>query len=123
MGDVLIPIRKDNSMLSEQTFQVTVTLQSGSSATANQDFTFSSMTYTFLPSNQQMNVSLTILNDNMPEGMESFVLSVSLGGFLSIPQFPTTEVFITDDDGKFYFPFDTIFELTQFILTLLAKHY
>ena len=98
---MLIPIGKDNSMLSEQTFQVTATLQSGSSATENQDFTFSNTTYTFQPSDQQMNVSLTILSDSRPEGMESFVLSVSHGGLLSTPQFPSTEVFITDDDSEF----------------------
>ena len=41
-------------------------------ATEDVDFTFESVSFVLLPSDQEVDVPLTILNDNIPEGLESF---------------------------------------------------
>ena len=100
-GNIVIPIKKDNSRVSEQDLAVTVKLVSGSSATNSSDFIFSDIDFTFSPSEQQEDALLTILSDSIPEGLESFQLSIHYQSPLSHPENFTTEVFISDNDGKF----------------------
>ena len=100
-GNVVIPIKKDNSRESEQDLYVIVNLVSGSSATNTSDFVFSRVNATFSPSTQQNDTTLTILSDSIPEGLESFQISLQYQSPLSRPENVTTEVFIADNDGKF----------------------
>ena len=101
-GDVVIQIHKDFLRLSEQNLQISIQLDPGSrTATEDADFTFDSMSFVFLPSEQEMDVPLTILNDNILEELESFILTVVYSSPLSTPQNTTTEIFIRDNDSKF----------------------
>ena len=100
-GDVVIRIHKEFSRISEQNLTISIQLSSESkTATEGVDFTFDSMSYVFLPSDQEMDIPLTILNDNIPEGLESFTLTVVYSSPLRDPQNMTTEIFIQDDDSK-----------------------
>lgn len=101
---MVVQIHKDFSRLSEQDLQISVQLASGSrTATEDDDFSFDAANFVFLPSDQEMDVSLTIVNDNIPEGVESFTLTVVYSSPLSDPQNITTEIFIRDDDSKYMY--------------------
>ena len=118
---------KENNVLSEQTFyismQVTDSAPSGvsiQSATLRQDYNFrfgtSSQTELFLPLQWRIAVRFELLADTLPEGTEVFQASFSpegtqpLGGGM-VERFPislypinlTSEIFITivDNDRKF----------------------
>ena len=98
----MVQIHKDFSGLSEQDLSISVQLDTGSrTATEDDDFSFDAASFIFLPSDQEMDVPLTILNDNIPEGLESFTLRVVYSSPLSDPQNITTEIFISDDDSKY----------------------
>ena len=87
--------------MSEQNLQIAIQLVPGArTATENEDFIFDSMSFVFLPSEQEMDIPLTILNDKVSEGPESFTLTLVYSSPLSDPQNITTEVFIADDDSK-----------------------
>lgn len=97
-----VQIHKDFSRLSEQDLSISVQLVTGArTATEDDDFSFDAASFIFLPSDQEMDVPLTILNDNIPEGLESFTLRVVYTNPLSDPQNISTEIFISDDDSKY----------------------
>ena len=100
-GEVVIQIHKDFLRMSEQNFHIAIQLIPGArTATEDEDFIFDSMSFVFLPSEQEMDIPLTILNDKVSEGPEFFTLTLVYSSPLSDPQNITTEVFIADDDSE-----------------------
>ena len=122
-----IYLAKEDNVISEQTFlvsiQITDSVPSGTNiqtATLEQDYRFgrpgqTSTTEFFFPSRQRIPVPFTLFTDTLPEGDEAFQASVSPedtreGGGGVVEQFPTSlnpltlasEVFVTiiDDDRK-----------------------
>ena len=100
-----VVLRKDSGRISERTdIAVMVDLSGTFSATRGPDFEVAllSTRIDFAPNEQEETISLTIVDDNLPEGLESFrltVTSVELGFGPRSDTFATTEVFITDNDG------------------------
>ena len=78
-----------------------------STATPNSDFSIPLLDsrIDFENSDQSINIPLSILEDGLPEGVESFTLSVESADFpfdaTRTDTFPTTQVFITANDGTF----------------------
>ena len=102
-----VTLTKDSGVVSERNdIAVQVTLIPGSSATLDSDFTIAMLgtTIEFAPDQQTRDVSITILQDLLPEGVESFSLSVESAGFgfgaTRVDTFETTQVSIIDNDGR-----------------------
>ena len=103
-------IAKDGGVISERIdIRVTIMLQSGSTATNEADFEVDQLetVISLDPGVQSVDIPVDILDDQLPEGVESFTLTVSSAGFGFTPPrtdtFATTEVFITDNDGMVIF--------------------
>ena len=101
-----ITLAKDSGIVSERNdIAVSVSLTDSVSATQSVDFTFSLLDsrIDFDFEQQTFNIPISIINDELPEGTESFTLSVRSVGFGFAAQrqdtFGTTEVFIEDDDS------------------------
>jgi len=78
---------------------------SASQATENADYSISTFTYDFAPSDVFRDIPLTILADSVIEGLEGFTLDVrqAQGSESTVlpGEIPTTDVFITDNDRRF----------------------
>ena len=103
-----VTLAKDSGIISERNdIAVTISLQSGSSATQGSDFsvTLLNTRIGFDPSDQSISVPLSIIEDALPEGVESFTLSVASADFgfgaTRRDTFEETEIFIIDNDGAF----------------------
>ena len=101
-----ITLAKDSGIVSERNdIAVTISLRPGSSATQGSDFSVTMLNtrIDFEPGEQSISVPLNIIDDALPEGVESFILSVESADFgfgaTRMDTFPETEVFITDNDG------------------------
>ena len=101
-----VTLAKDSGIVSERNdIAVSVSLSGPSSATQSVDFTVSLLDsrIDFDFEQQTFNIPISIINDELPEGTESFTLSVMSVdfGFASQRQdtFETTEVFIQDNDS------------------------
>ena len=106
-SEEFVTLTKDSGVISERNdIAVEVSLIPGSSATLGSDFTIAmlGMTIEFSPDQQTRDVSITILQDLLPEGVESFSLSVDSVGFAfdatRVDTFETTQVSIIDNDGR-----------------------
>ena len=101
-----ITLAKDSGIVSERNdIAVSVSLTGSGSATQSVDFTFSLLDsrIDFDFEQQSIDIPISIINDELPEGTESFTLSVVSVGFGFAAQrqdtFETTEVFIEDNDS------------------------
>ena len=112
-------LTEENNAVSEQTFLVTVVLQSISPgqgiqpATLNDDYGLSGTTpYVahFLPTEQRITIGFTLFPDNVHEGTEAFLATSAPedGGGFSVPRylnpialFAETLIVIEDDDCRF----------------------
>ena len=96
--------------MSERTdVAVNISLQGPSTATQGVDFEVLQLDTTIQvePGVQEVNISVDILEDLLPEELESFTLTVSSVGFGFSAErtdtFATTEVFIMDDDSMYMY--------------------
>ena len=96
--------QKKNATATENTYELTVQLQSTSSEmVTSQDFTAPNALKTISPNQEKVIFPVTILDDGVPEEEESFSLSIS-----PIPNkvqwvngdYVTTIINIIDDDGN-----------------------
>ena len=101
-------LAKDAGRMSQRSdIAASISLGPGPSATLIIDFTISLLDsrIDFGNSDQSINIPLSILEDNLSEGVESFTLSVETADFpfsaTRTDTFPTTQVFIRDNDGTF----------------------
>ena len=100
-----VVLRKDSGRISERTdIAVRVYLSGTFSATRGPDFEVALLNtkIDFAPNEQEETISLTIVEDNLPEELESFRLTIISVGLRFGPRsdtFATTEVFIRDNDG------------------------
>ena len=104
-----IPIVKSNNQRSEITFEVTVSLVTGNSATEGADF-FAQDGYRedFRADEQMINFPFILLRDQTPEGEEFFQIELSLssdtpgvsvgGGDV----YSSATVVIVDEDGQLF---------------------
>ena len=97
-----VEVRKEDSKLSELNISFTVMLHPAahSSAKMGEDFSFGATIVTLEPSQQQKALRLTILDDVIPEEIESFTLSLHILTVFVKSQQQTTDVFIVDNDGQ-----------------------
>ena len=103
-----VTLAKDSGIVSERNdIAVRISLQTGSTATQGSDFSVVNLDarIDFEPSAQSINIPLSIIEDSLPEGVESFTLSVASADFgfgvVRVDTFETTEIFIADDDSMF----------------------
>ena len=104
-----VTLAKDAGRISQRTdIAAMISLGPSPSATPDSDFSITLLgsDIDFNPSDQSINIPLSILEDSLPEGVESFTLSVvSAGNFpfgaARTDTSPTTQVIITDNDGTF----------------------
>ena len=105
-GNYIIYIIKDrqsSTIETENKYEFTVQVKSTDKARKDIDFTASSASQTITAKEVRTLYQFTILNDNIPEGNESFTLSISpvpnkaqwLNGRSVV-----TNITIIDDDGK-----------------------
>ena len=101
-----VTVAKDGGVVSERTdIAVRITLQGGSTATQGVDFEVTQLdtVISVAPGVRSVDIDVTTIEDMLPEGAESFTLTVASAGFgFSADRtntFATTEVFITDNDG------------------------
>lgn len=109
---------KEDNVVSEQTFEIVLQVSESSpsgnitAATLNKDYTLSfmitSFVLQFLANQQMLNFVFTLLNDNFPEGTESFLITSAPAVMTGSPAFfPPVNlsnralVKIVDDDCKF----------------------
>ena len=107
MGTYVFPIyiikQEKNATSTENTYELTVQLQSRSEMLTSQDFIAHNEKLTISPNEEKVIFPVTILEDGIPEDEESFTLSISpvtndvqwLNG-----DNVTTIINIIDDDGK-----------------------
>ena len=100
-------LAKDSGVISERTdISVRVSLQPNPTATQGSDFsvTMLDVIIPFEPSVQSVDIPINIIEDALPEGVESFILSVESADFgfgaERVDTFAETEVFITDNDSE-----------------------
>ena len=104
-SNLSVVLRKDSGRISERTdIAVRVDLSGTFSALDGPDFKVALLNTTidFDPDEQEEIIPLTIIHDNLQEGLESFRLTVTSVDLRFGPRsdtFATTEVFITDSDG------------------------
>ena len=98
---------KDSGVISERTdIAVRVSLQLNPTATQGSDFSINMLDVIipFEPSVQSVNLPINIIDDALPEVVESFILSVESANFgfgaERVDTFAETEVFITDNDSE-----------------------
>ena len=105
----VITLSKDSGIISERTdIAVNISLSGSATAEEGTDFIipFLDLINEFNPEQQSIDVHLKIINDQVPEGQESFtlrVINVGVGfGFPTERQdtFETTEIFINDISSK-----------------------
>ena len=103
-----VTLAKDAGRMSQRSdIAASISLGPGPSATPHRDFSIPLLDsrIDFENSDQSINIPLSILEDNLSEGVESFTLSVESADFLfdatRTDTFQTTQVFITDNDGTF----------------------
>ena len=124
-----VTVAKDSGIISERNdIAVTISLQSGSSATQGSDFsvTLLNTRIDFDPSDQSISVPLSIIEDALPEGVESFTLSVASANFgfgaTRRDTFEETEIFIIDNDGAFIELCVTLLHSLTHLLTHSPTH-
>ena len=101
-------LAKDAGRMSQRTdIAAMVSLGPNPSSTLISDFSITLLDsrINFEESDQSINIPLSILEDNLPEGLESFTLSVVSADFpfraAWTDTFPTAQVVITHNDGTF----------------------
>jgi hypothetical protein len=106
-SNTFITVAKDGGVVSERTdIAVNISLQGIPTATPGEDFEVIQLNtvVSIDPDDQEVNIPVSILEDLLPEGVESFTLTVARAsdgfGFSAdrTDTFATTEVFITDND-------------------------
>ena len=117
-SNTFVTIANDGGVVSERTdIAVNISLQGVSTATQGEDFEMNHLNTTIQvdPGVQEVNIPVIILEDLLPEGVESFTLTVFSVGFgfsaESMDTFATTEVFIRNSHGMFTMH-NTITDLT-----------
>ena len=108
-SNAFITIANDGGVVSERTdIAVNISLQGVPTATQGVDFEVIQLDTTIQvePGVQSVNIPVTIIEDLLPEGVESFTLTVFSVGFGFSGQrtdtSSATEVFIVDKDSKFF---------------------
>ena len=110
-SNTFITVAKDGGVVSERTdIAVNISLQGIPTATPGEDFEVIQLNtvVSIDPDDQEVNIPVSILEDLLPEGVESFTLTVARAsdgfGFSAdrTDTFATTEVFITDNDGMLF---------------------
>ncbi|MBX3044201.1 MAG: choice-of-anchor I family protein [Candidatus Kapabacteria bacterium] len=80
-----------------------------STATVNSDFTFNTQTINITPtSNLELTFNIPIINDNIPEDDEYFVLSLENANGVTISGFNYATIYIRDNDTKIVAPKDEL---------------
>ena len=112
--DAYIYVAKENNIVSEQTFIITIQrtdmVPAGSGfalARDGEDYRgiLQEFPLSFAPHNQRINLTFQLLPDGDPEPTEAFQISISSQGLPAFDSadvlFTRTFVVIDDDDGKF----------------------
>ena len=110
LSGAAITLAKDSGVLSERNdIVVTVSLTGQPTATQGSDFqvTLLDTDIRFGPDDVTVDIPLSILEDQLPEGLESFSLLVEDVGFpFNTPRintFEVTQVVIRDNDGRYMY--------------------
>ena len=97
----------DGNMAGDLSLQSTVQVTTNSgSASSGSDFDPVSRTVTFSPGSSSLTVSIAIINDNLPEGDETFMVVLSApssDAVLSLPTTATVLIRINDNAGGLVF--------------------
>lgn len=124
---MMITLEKDSNRVSERNdIAARITLDNIRTATEGVDFSIVVDTVIpFSSSEQSVNIPLSILEDTIPEGVESFTLVVESAGFAfganRVNTFERTQVVINDNDSEFTLDIDSISTNSDYLFVFVIQ--